>query len=120
MQEIFPRGANSAHPQPPLAKVWRDIGPDVRAVAERIELNLAPSPRMAYAIRMSIAELRQLPRKEKLQILETLWTDLATDDALVESPSWHAEELQKTEEDLKAGKIEVVLGISKERPQKAI
>ena len=73
-----------------------------------MERNLAPSPRMAYAIRMSIAELRQLPRKEKLQILETLWTDIATDDALVESPSWHAEELQKTEEDLKAGKIEVV------------
>ncbi|MFZ4779203.1 MAG: addiction module protein [Terrimicrobiaceae bacterium] len=57
---------------------------------------------------MSIAELRRLPRKEKLQILETLWTDLASDDSLVESPSWHAEELQKTEQDFKAGKVQVV------------
>jgi len=54
---------------------------------------------------MSIAELRQLPRLKKLQIVEALWSDLATDDSLVQSPSWHGDELRKTEEDLKLGKV---------------
>jgi putative addiction module component (TIGR02574 family) len=57
---------------------------------------------------MSIAELRKLPRAEKLKIIETLWSDLAADDEAFESPAWHGEELRKTEEDLAAGKIEVV------------
>ena len=57
---------------------------------------------------MSIAELRQLPREEKLQIVETLWSDLAADDSLVESPSWHGDELRKTEEELKSGIVQVL------------
>ena len=57
---------------------------------------------------MSLAELRQLPRREKLQIVEALWTDLAADDSLVQSPSWHGDELRKTEEDLKLGKVRAV------------
>jgi putative addiction module component (TIGR02574 family) len=57
---------------------------------------------------MSIAELRQLPRREKLQIVEALWSDLAIDGALVQSPTWHGDQLRKTEEDLKLGKVQVV------------
>ena len=57
---------------------------------------------------MSIAELRQLPRREKLQIVESLWSDLAAEESLVQSPSWHGEELRKTEEDLKLGKVRPV------------
>jgi hypothetical protein len=57
---------------------------------------------------MSIAELRQLPRREKLQIVESRWSDLAAEESLVQSPSWHGEELRKTEEDLKLGKIRPV------------
>ena len=57
---------------------------------------------------MSIAELRLLPNSEKLKIIETLWADLSADEASVESPAWHAEELRKTEEDLKAGLVTAV------------
>jgi len=57
---------------------------------------------------MSIAELRQLPRREKLQIVESLWSDLAAEEALFQSPSWHGEELRKTEEDLQLGKVRAV------------
>ena len=57
---------------------------------------------------MSIAELRQLPRREKLQIVESLWSDLSADESLVQSPSWHGEELRKTEEDFKLGKVQVI------------
>ena len=57
---------------------------------------------------MSIAELRKLPRDEKLKIIETLWSDLAADEEAFESPEWHAEELRKTEAALAAGKVEVL------------
>jgi len=57
---------------------------------------------------MSIAELRQLPRREKLQIVESLWSDLAAEESHFQSPSWHGEELRKTEEDLKLGKVQEV------------
>jgi putative addiction module component (TIGR02574 family) len=55
---------------------------------------------------MSIAELRQLPRWEKLQIVEALWSDLASEDSQFQSPSWHGEELRKTEEDFKLGEVQ--------------
>ena len=57
---------------------------------------------------MSIAELRKLPPNEKLKIIEILWADLAADDESFPSPAWHEEELQKTEADLAAGRIEVL------------
>ena len=57
---------------------------------------------------MGIAELRQLPRREKLQIVEALWSDLAAEDLLFQSPSWHGEELRKTEEDFNLGKAQSV------------
>ena len=58
---------------------------------------------------MSIAELRRLPNSEKLKIIETLWADLSADEASFESPDWHADELRKTEEDLKAGRVTAVV-----------
>ena len=57
---------------------------------------------------MSIAELRKLPPDEKLKILEVLWGDLAADDGSFESPSWHKGELDRTQKEFKAGKIEVM------------
>jgi hypothetical protein len=55
---------------------------------------------------MSIAELRQLPRREKPQTVEALWSELAAGDSLFQSPSWHREELRKTEEDFKLGNVQ--------------
>ena len=57
---------------------------------------------------MSIAELRLLPNSKKLRIIETLWADFAADDASFDSPAWHADELRKTEDDLKAGRVTAV------------
>jgi hypothetical protein len=56
---------------------------------------------------VSIAELPKLPSGEKLRITETLWADLAGEDAF-ESPVWHEQELKKTEEDFAAGRIEAI------------
>lgn len=57
---------------------------------------------------MSIAELRKLPREEKLKIIETLWSDLAADELAFDSPAWHGEELKKTEADFAAGRVVVM------------
>ena len=57
---------------------------------------------------MSITELRKLPSDEKLKILEVLWGDLAADEDSFESPSWHEEELRKTDTDFEAGKLESI------------
>jgi putative addiction module component (TIGR02574 family) len=57
---------------------------------------------------MSIAELRQLPKAEKLKIMEALWDDLASDDESLQSPPWHEAELRKTEADFSAGRAEAV------------
>lgn len=57
---------------------------------------------------MSIAELRKLPPAEKLKIVETLWADLAEEEATFPSPAWHTDELRKTETDFAAGRVEVL------------
>ena len=54
---------------------------------------------------MSIAELHQLPDSEKLKIIEALWSDLALNDAKFNSPSWHEDELRKTEKDFQEGRV---------------
>jgi hypothetical protein len=57
---------------------------------------------------MSIETLRQLPRSEKLKIMETLWEDLTQPDDQFESPAWHAQELAATEKRLAEGKEQVL------------
>ena len=57
---------------------------------------------------MSITDLRKLPPNEKLKIIETLWSDIASDEGLFPSPAWHEEELRKTEADFAAGRVEVL------------
>jgi putative addiction module component (TIGR02574 family) len=57
---------------------------------------------------MNIAELRQLPSGEKLRIIETLWADLAAEEASFASPAWHEAELRKTESELAAGRVETL------------
>jgi hypothetical protein len=57
---------------------------------------------------MSIESLRQLPRTEKLKLMETLWEELSRPDNEFESPAWHAEELAATERRLAEGKEQVL------------
>ncbi len=61
-----------------------------------------------YIPAMSLAELRRLPRGENMRSIGTLWGDLASDEKWFKSAACHAEELQKTEPELAAGRIEVV------------
>jgi hypothetical protein len=57
---------------------------------------------------MSIETLRQLPRSEKLKLMETLWEELSRPDEEFESPAWHAQELAATERRMAEGKEQVL------------
>ncbi len=43
--------------------------------------------------------------EQKLDLLETLWDDLARDDKIFKSPDWHEEILKDREQALSSGKI---------------
>jgi hypothetical protein len=47
---------------------------------------------------MSALEIQQLPRQEKLKLMEMLWAELSRDEAELESPTWHADALRETAE----------------------
>ena len=47
---------------------------------------------------MSALEIQQMPRLEKLKLMEALWADLSRDEAELESPAWHADALRETSE----------------------
>jgi hypothetical protein len=47
---------------------------------------------------MSELEIQQLPRQEKLKLMEMLWAELSRDEAELESPAWHADALRETAE----------------------
>jgi len=47
---------------------------------------------------MSALEIQQMPRQEKLKLMEILWADLSRNDAELESPAWHADALRETAE----------------------
>jgi hypothetical protein len=52
---------------------------------------------------MSALEIQQMPRSEKLRLMEALWADLSRDETEVESPAWHADVLRETSERLARG-----------------
>jgi hypothetical protein len=45
---------------------------------------------------MSALEIQQMPRQEKLKLMEALWMDLSRDEAELESPAWHGDALRET------------------------
>ncbi len=47
---------------------------------------------------MNALEIQQMPRSEKLKLMETLWAELSRDEAELESPAWHADALRETSE----------------------
>jgi hypothetical protein len=48
----------------------------------------------------------QLPKKEKLMLMEALWEDLSRDEESLESPAWHAEVLAEREKSIEDGSAE--------------
>jgi hypothetical protein len=57
---------------------------------------------------MTVESLRQLPRSEKLKLMEMLWEELSRPDDEFESPAWHAKALAATEQRLAEGKEQVL------------
>jgi hypothetical protein len=57
---------------------------------------------------MNITELHQLSPKEKLQIIESLWGDLVSNESSLPDLSWHETELKATEDKLLAGEVDVL------------
>jgi len=53
---------------------------------------------------LSILQIEQMSREEKLQALEAIWVDLSKDDTELESPAWHEDVLKETEARVAAGK----------------
>jgi hypothetical protein len=47
---------------------------------------------------MSALEIQQMPRSEKLKLMEILWADLSRNEVELESPAWHADDLRETSE----------------------
>ena len=57
---------------------------------------------------MSALEIQQMPRLEKLKLMETLWADLSRDEAELESPAWHADALRETSDRRARGQEETL------------
>jgi putative addiction module component (TIGR02574 family) len=53
---------------------------------------------------MSIAEIKQLPLAEKLQIMEVLWEDLRARAEQVPVPPWHKELLDERRKAVEDGR----------------
>ncbi len=49
-----------------------------------------------------------LPRREKLQLMESLWVDLNQAEVEVESPAWHEAALRETERRVAVGEEEML------------
>jgi hypothetical protein len=50
----------------------------------------------------------QLQRKDKLRLMETLWSELSRAEAEFDSPAWHASALAETERRLAEGREEML------------
>ena len=52
---------------------------------------------------VTAADIRELPRDEKLRIMELIWSDLNSSGDEVESPVWHETALRETAERVESG-----------------
>jgi len=50
----------------------------------------------------------QLPRAEKLRLMEALWVDLSRSEGEFESPTWHESALRETEQRVASGEEKAV------------
>ncbi len=57
---------------------------------------------------MSIAEVKQLPLAEKLQIMEAIWEDLRAQAERVSVPQWHRELLDERRKAIDEGREELL------------
>lgn len=71
---------------------------------ERLAIRQKPIDFLA----VSTLEVQQLPRLEKLRLMEMLWAELSRDEAEVESPAWHADALRETADRVARGEEKIL------------
>ena len=49
-------------------------------------------------------EIQNLPKIQKITIMEQIWADLTREEDSIEIPDWHFQELEKTEKRINEGK----------------
>lgn len=54
------------------------------------------------------AVLKKMTLAEKLRTMEALWADLTRDEGKYRSPSWHFDELDRTERAHQAGRLKFI------------
>ena len=54
------------------------------------------------------AVIKKMSRTEKLRTMEALWADLTKDEDKYASPSWHIDELVRTENNIRSGRVKFV------------
>jgi len=52
---------------------------------------------------LEMEQVHRMPRREKLQMMETLWSDLSREQPEPESPDWHRQVLKETEQRVRSG-----------------
>jgi len=55
-----------------------------------------------------LQNIHELPRIDKIKIMEFIWEELSASDQDFESPKWHQKVLSETEERMKNGQEEVL------------
>ena len=53
------------------------------------------------------ATIKALSIEEKLQVMEAIWEDLSVEKEAIQSPAWHREALQESEQRRKAGQEDI-------------
>jgi Putative addiction module component len=54
------------------------------------------------------AVLKKMSRTDKLRAMEELWIDLTRDQNKYSSPSWHFDELARTEQAIESGQMKFI------------
>ena len=55
-----------------------------------------------------LQSIHELPRLEKIKVMEYLWEELSVEDKKIESPEWHQKVLSDTENRVSDGKEKVI------------
>ena len=91
----------------PDAKIT-DTGGSVFGIPELFRRTVAFPAAGPHVSPMSIAEIQQMPRREKLRLMEILWAELSREESELDSPDWHGSALRETAERLARGEEQVL------------
>ena len=68
-----------------------------------------PAPNLEYVqLMIAQSEIRQMSFPEKVALIETVWSEIATDPSQVEVPKWHKDILHERDLALKEGRAVIL------------